>query len=94
MNLADVQNFWARALGVRGPQWMIIMALHELERGKAVPVAAVAEMLHVDAAFVTTQSRLLCRRGFVWQIEDDEVVFLSLTDKARKHLAELTSRQI
>jgi hypothetical protein len=31
MNFEEVRNFWARVLGIRGPQWMIIVALQKLD---------------------------------------------------------------
>ena len=65
MNFEEVRNFWARVLGIRGPQWMIIVALQKLDHGEGVPVTAVAAMLHVDPTFVMTQSRPLDRTSFL-----------------------------
>jgi MarR family transcriptional regulator, organic hydroperoxide resistance regulator len=90
MNLEEVRNYWAKVLGIRGPQWMIIVALQELDHGEGAPVMAVATMLQVNPTFVMTQSRLLERKGFVWRTvvsDDSGTVSLSLTDKAHRHLA-------
>ena len=65
MNLEEVRNYWAKVLGIRGPQWMIIVALQELDHGGGAQVMAVATMLQVNPTFVMTQSRLLERKGFV-----------------------------
>ena len=95
MRFEEVRNFWAKVLGIRGPQWMIIVALQELDHGEGVPVTAVATMLDVNPIFVMTQSRLLERRGFVRRTaatDDTGPVTLSLTDKAHQHLANLQEK--
>jgi DNA-binding MarR family transcriptional regulator len=92
MNLEEARNYWAKVLGIRGPQWMIIVALQELDHGEGVPVMAVATMLQVNPTFVITQSRLLERKGFVRRTavnDDANTVSLSLTDNAHRHLAKL-----
>jgi len=92
MNLEEVRNYWAKVLGIRGPQWMIIVALQELDHGEGAPVMAVATMLQVNPTFVMTQSRLLERKGFVRRTavsDGSGTVSLSLTDKAYRHLAKL-----
>src|SRR5216683_6344889 len=55
----ELRHFWARTLGVSGPQWMIVVALSDFDQGEGVPVNVVSKMLHVDPSFVTTQSKLL-----------------------------------
>jgi DNA-binding MarR family transcriptional regulator len=92
MNVEEVRNFWADVLGVRGPQWMIIVAVQELGRGEGVLVTAVATMLHVNPAFVLTQSRLLEKKGFIRRTaasDDSGIASLSLTEKAYQHFATL-----
>ena len=95
-HLQEISNFWARALGISGPQWMILMTLADLDRGEGSSVKAVSKMLYVDPSFVTTQSKLLEKKGLVRRrtSEDDaRVVQMSLTDKSYKHLASLASQQ-
>jgi MarR family transcriptional regulator, organic hydroperoxide resistance regulator len=61
-----------------------------------VPVKIVSKMLHVDPSFVTTQSKLLEKKGFMRRKTSDEdarVVQMSLTDKSYKHIAGLASKQ-
>jgi DNA-binding MarR family transcriptional regulator len=75
---------------------MILMALADLDKGDGVPVKVVSKMLHVDPSFVTTQSKLLEKKGFMRRksSEDDaRVVQMSLTDKSYKHIANLASQQ-
>ena len=38
VHLQEIRYFWAKALGVSGPQWMILMALADLDQGEGVPV--------------------------------------------------------
>ena len=90
VNLEEVRNFWAEILGVRGPQWMIVVALQKLDQGRGVPVTALAKMLHVNPIFVLTQSRLLEKKGLVRRTavsDDPTTASLFLTDKASAHLA-------
>jgi MarR family transcriptional regulator, organic hydroperoxide resistance regulator len=94
--LEELRQFWAKTLGISGPQWMIIVALADHDRGDGVAVNVVSKMLHVDPSFVTTQSKLLEKKGFVRRktaVEDARIVKMSLTDKTTKHLASLASQQ-
>jgi len=96
VHLQEIRYFWAKALGISGPQWMILMALADLDQGEGVPVKVVSKMLHVDPSFVTTQSKMLEKKGFMRRktSEDDaRIVQMSLTDKTYKHIASLASQQ-
>src|SRR6202051_3340375 len=75
---------------------MILMALADLDDKDGVPVNVVSKMLHVDPSFVTTQSKLLEKKGFIRRkasSEDARIVKMSLTDKTYKHLASLAAQQ-
>ena len=94
--LEELRHFWAKTLGISGPQWMIVMALADLDEGEGVPVNAVSKMLHVDPSFVTTQSKLLEKKGLIRRktsTADARIVNMSLSDKTYKHLANLASQQ-
>src|ERR1044071_857658 len=96
VHLQEIRYYWAKALGVSGPQWMILMALAELDQGEGVPVKVVSKMLYVDPSFVTTQSKMLEKKGFMRRKtsgDDARVVQMSLTDKTYKHIAGLASQQ-
>src|SRR4029079_9426792 len=96
VHLQEIRYFWAKTLGVSGPQWMILMALADLDQGEGVPVKVVSKMLHVDPSFVTTQSKMLEKKGFMRRKTSDDdarVVQMSLTDKSYKHMAALASLQ-
>ena len=95
-HLDEIRQYWARALGISGPQWMILMALADLDQGDGVSVKAVSKMLHVDPSFVTTQSKMLEKKGFMRRktsLEDARIVQMSLTDKSYKSIANLASQQ-
>src|SRR5215213_4343363 len=96
VHLQEIRYFWAKALGVSGPQWMILMALADLDQGEGVAVKVVSKMLHVDPSFVTTQSKMLEKKGFMRRKTSDEdarIVQMSLTDKTYKQIANLASQQ-
>src|SRR5215216_1585873 len=96
VHLQEIRYFWAKTLGISGPQWMILMALVDLDQGEGVPVKVVSKMLHVDPSFVTTQSKMLEKKGFMRRKTakvDARVVQMSLTDKTYKHIAGLASQQ-
>lgn len=95
-HMEDIRYFWAGVLQITGPQWLIVMAVHDLDRGNGVPVREVSAKLHVDPSFVTTQTKALEKNGFMRRktsSEDARVVLLSLSDKAYKGLANLATRQ-
>jgi DNA-binding MarR family transcriptional regulator len=96
VHLEELRYFWAKTLGISGPQWMILMALADMDQQDGVPVNVVSKKLHVDPSFVTTQSKLLEKKGFLRRktsTEDARIVQMSLTDKTYKHLAALASQQ-
>ena len=96
VHLEEIRHFWAKALGISGPQWLMVVALADLDKGEGVPVNAVSKMLHVDPSFVTTQSKLLEKKGFLHRrtsTEDGRVVRMSVTDKTRRLLDELSPKR-
>ena len=96
VHIDEIRQFWTKEIGISGPQWMILMAIGDLDRGNGVSVKEVSAMLHVDPSFVTTQSKMLEKNGFIRRVpstEDARVVLMSLSDKAGKKLAVLSSRR-
>src|ERR1700741_2933529 len=65
MHLEQLCHFWAKTLGISGSQWRMIVALADLDQGEGAAVNAVSKMVHADPSFVTTQSKLLEKKGFV-----------------------------
>ncbi|MDA9435430.1 MULTISPECIES: MarR family winged helix-turn-helix transcriptional regulator [Bradyrhizobium] len=94
--LDDLRSYHANALGITGPQMMILMALTELEEEHGVPVNAVARLMRVESGFITKQSKELESKRFVRRksdMNDARYVLLSLTDIARKSLASIARQQ-
>lgn len=96
VHLDQIRDFWAQNLGITGPQWMILMAVSDLDQGHGVPVKDVSAALRVDPSFVTTQSKMLEKMSLLRRVssgEDARVVLMSLSEKARKHAASLAAKQ-
>ncbi len=96
-HLEEIRSIWARSLDITCPQWLILMAVNDLDQGKGISVREVSTKLHVDPSFVTTQTKNLEKHGFMRRVaskEDARVVLMSLTDKAHKQIANLYSRQV
>ncbi|SRR5258708_7553555 len=92
----EISFVWAQMLGVNVHQWMILMAVKDLDRGGGISVKGVSMKLHADASFVTSQSKSLEKLGFMRRMtssEDARVVLMSLTDKAYKEIANLQKMQ-
>ncbi len=96
VRLQELRQRQAKVLGITEPQWTILLALADLDREDGVPVNVVSKRMHVAPSFVTTQSKLLEKKGFLRRkpsTSDARVVQMSLTDKTYKHLTHLTARQ-
>ena len=96
MHFEDIRYAWADILGISGPQWLILMAIHDLDRGGGVSVRDVARKLHVDRSFITTQTQSLEKQGFMSRTvsaDDARIVLMSVTDKARNEIKALSARQ-
>lgn len=92
--LDEIRQFRAKSLGISGPQFALLMAVMDLEQGDGVSIRHVAKAVHVDPSFITTQSKLLEKKGLVRrQVDshDARVVKLSLSDKAYKQIAGLAT---
>jgi DNA-binding MarR family transcriptional regulator len=96
-HLEEIRSIWARVLDITCPQWLILMAVNDLDEGKGISVREVSTKLHVDPSFVTTQTKNLEKHGFMRRVaskEDARVVLMSLTEKAHKQIANLYSHQV
>lgn len=92
--LDEIRQFRAKSLGISGPQFALLMAVMDLEQGDGVSIRHVAKAVHVDPSFITTQSKLLEKKGLLRrQVDshDARVVKLSLSDKAYKQIAGLAT---
>ncbi|WP_354131114.1 MULTISPECIES: MarR family transcriptional regulator [unclassified Bradyrhizobium] len=72
------------------------MAVTDLDKDGGAPAGVVAKLMKVDPSFITLNSKVLEKVGFVRRkpsVRDARVVQLSLTDKARKRLANIAAQQ-
>ncbi|MFQ3454912.1 MarR family transcriptional regulator [Bradyrhizobium sp. UFLA01-814] len=97
VRLEELRSIWAKMIGITGPQWMIMTVLANADdRNIGLPVGAVSRALRVDQSFVVTQSKLLEKKNLLRRrnsSEDARVVNLSLTDHAKKQIANLSSQR-
>src|SRR5881227_2376703 len=65
--LEDIHTSWAGLLGITEPQWLILMAITELDQGRGVAGIDIANKLRVHPAFVTrprvSKRAASCRDG-------------------------------
>ena len=67
-----------------GPQYSVLRAVAALQGSEGVSIGVIAEHLHVTSTFITVQSGMLARRGFLKKKEDAtdrRICRLSLTLK-------------
>jgi MarR family transcriptional regulator, organic hydroperoxide resistance regulator len=96
VRLDQIRAVWAAKLEITGPQWMILMAVRDLDSGQGISVKDVSALLHVGPSFVTTHSKILETKNLVRRVsssDDARVVLMSLTDKASKKIAALSDRR-
>lgn len=94
VHLDEIRQHRAKSLGISGPQFAILTTIQRLDESDGVSVRHVAGALHVDSSFITTQSKVLEKKGLLGRQSDDadaRVVKLSLTDKAEKQIASLAA---
>lgn len=94
--LEDFLHVRAESLGTTGTQLAILMAVTDLDTDGGAPAGVVAKLLKVDPCFITLHSKALAKVGYVRRkagAKDGRIVQLSLTEKARKRLANITARQ-
>lgn len=95
-HLESIQKTWAELLGVSEPQWLILMAIDELDSGTGVSGVDVSNKLRVHPAFVTTQTKSLEKAGLLTRIPsptDARFVLMSLTPMARTEITKLSSKR-
>ncbi|MCK1293177.1 MarR family transcriptional regulator [Bradyrhizobium sp. 30] len=94
--LEEIHKRWAQMLGITEPQWLILMAIDELDEGRGVSGIAVANKLRIHPAFVTNQSKKLETMEFLARVpspDDARFVQMSLTQKARAEITKLEAKR-
>ena len=94
-HLEDMRRCWARLFGISGPQWLILLAVNDLDRGAGVSVGEVSAKVHALATFITKESKFLEKQGFLNRVSsetDARVVLMSLSDHARRQIGSMSER--
>lgn len=94
--LEEIHKSWAEILGVTEPQWLILMAIDELDEGRGVSGIAVANKLRIHPAFVTNQTKKLESLEFLIREtspDDARFVQMSLTQNARTEIGKLSNKR-
>lgn len=94
--LEEIHKSWAQMLGITEPQWLILMAINDLDEGRGVSGIAVANKLRIHPAFVTNQTKKLEQTEFLVRAtspEDARFLQISLTQKARAEIANLSNKR-
>lgn len=94
--LDEIHRSWAQMLGITEPQWLILMAIDELDEGRGVSGIAVANKLRIHPAFVTNQTKKLENMELLARItspDDARFLQISLTQKAQAEIAKLSLKR-
>jgi DNA-binding MarR family transcriptional regulator len=94
-NLEDIRRSWAKLFGISGSQWLILMAISDLDKGNGVSVGEVSDKIHAVSTFVTTQTKILERLGLIHRVTsttDARVVLMSLSETSQKKMTDLKPR--
>lgn len=94
--LEEIHKSWAQLLGITEPQWLILMAIDELDEGRGVSGIAVANKLRIHPAFVTNQTKKLEMMELLARApspDDARFVQMSLTQKARAEIVKLSIKR-
>ncbi|MCK1603962.1 MarR family transcriptional regulator [Bradyrhizobium sp. 166] len=94
--LEGIHKTWAEILGLTEPQWLILMAIEELDDGRGVSGVAVANKLRIHPAFVTNQTKKLETLEFLAREpsrDDARFVQMSLTQRARAEISKLSIKR-
>lgn len=94
--LEEIHKGWAQMLGITEAQWLILMAIDELDDGNGVSGVGVANKLRIHPAFVTNQTKKLEQLELLVRMtspDDARFLQMSLTEKARAEITSLTMKR-
>ncbi|MCK1718283.1 MarR family winged helix-turn-helix transcriptional regulator [Bradyrhizobium sp. 141] len=94
--LGDIHSVWARLLGITEPQWLMLMAIMDLDKGLGVAGIDVAKKLRVHPGFVASQTKSLAKAGLLerrTRSDDARFVQMSLTEQATTAIAKLSKKK-
>lgn len=80
-----IRNGYAELLGLTGPAYSIMLCIRTLGDSGPVNVRTIADQLRLSGSFITAETNLLERKGFVKKkrgLEDKRLVAVTLTPRA------------
>ncbi|MDA9390452.1 transcriptional regulator [Bradyrhizobium sp. CCBAU 45394] len=92
----EIHKSWAQLLGITEPQWLILMAVSELDEGRGISGTAVANKSRIHPAYVTTQTKHLEKLGFLTCENPSDgagSLRVALTEDARTKLRKLSAKR-
>lgn len=92
----EIHQIWAGLIGLSEAQWLILLAIDELDGGEGVPGIEICAKLRIHPTFVTLQTKSLEKAGFITRTAstaDARFVLMSLTSKARAEIAKLSAQR-
>lgn len=94
--LEDIHSVWARLLGITEPQWLMLMAIMDLDEGHGVAGIDVAKKLRVHPTFVASQTKSLAKFGLLdrrTRSDDARFVQMLATEQATAAIAKLAEKK-
>jgi DNA-binding MarR family transcriptional regulator len=90
----ELRAAWTTALGVSGPQWLILIAVAELDKeGQGVSAAAISNYLQIEISYIVIESRKLETKGFLYLSKAAQnAMQISITTKSQVLIASLGFR--
>src|SRR5438309_11803889 len=64
-HLDDIRQIWAELMDISQPQWLILMAIKELDQGIGVSGIDIAGKLHVHPTFIANRTKDLEKAGLL-----------------------------
>ncbi|MDE5466297.1 MarR family winged helix-turn-helix transcriptional regulator [Bradyrhizobium sp. CSS354] len=95
--LEEIHKAWAEMMGISEPQWLILMAIDEIDEGRGVSGIALANKLRIHPAFVPNQTKKLEEKDLLSRVtspDDARFLQISLTEKARGEIANLSNKRL
>jgi DNA-binding MarR family transcriptional regulator len=94
--VAECRSWFGQRIGLSGIAYTTLISIAYMEDEEGVGVSRIAEHLHLSGAFVTIEVNKLVKAGLVRKRvneNDRRRVLLTVTDEARRRLAELRTVQ-
>ncbi len=92
VRMETIREHLGERIGISGPQYNVLTAVARFQGEAGVGVGAIAKILHVSSAFITTETGRLARLGLVTKAvnpADRRGVLLRLTARAEAQLAQV-----